>query len=498
VYWTADDDYTEDSSNPNIMVYDSEEIALSDITDVKKMYARLTDYEDALFEPVHTSDLKESKSIKEDVEYEVYFDSGISDEDEFFTDLRQAKKYAKQLVNKYGPKDGNAPAIIKKNNGDSLPDNWDVVDKIYYNTESKSIKEELYKDVSGIMGEPNETYSEEDLENYWNSQKDNDPSLRAYSNYNSWLRDTISNMEEVEEVEEDFSSDEQDLYKEAMRAYKDNDDDFFYNLSDDELVTLWKSCLITGTNPYGAAYDDEVYDAISDRPNSRELFDRAASMVESKSSDEFEFDDEFNAYYDGYTEEDEDKNSAYNKLKRNTTLTEAPTVTLSDDDMFDPSSISLKGLAKKAVDKEKAEIAERERQERIAAAREKYKEVLDSINRDGDVDDNLEKLFNALVPSSGKAETIAGEIVRAMMRILYRDYNDGDKFFCGYGLETCAGSAQYLMDKGFESLEEILSQAERYMDNDDAYTSAITDTAREVVDYILDNPDLLVELKIGN
>jgi hypothetical protein len=189
---------------------------------------------------VEEDDLDESKSIEEAVEYEVYFDSGISDEDEFFTDLRQAKKYAKQLVNKYGPKDGNAPAIIKKNNGDSLPDNWDVVDKIYYNTESKSIKEELYKDVSGIMGEPNETYSEEDLENYWNSQKDNDPSLRAYSNYNSWLRDTISNMEEVEGVEE------------------------------------------------------------------------------SKSSDEFEFDDEFNAYYDGYTEEDEDKNSAYNKLKRNT------------------------------------------------------------------------------------------------------------------------------------------------------------------------------------
>ena len=244
------------------------------------------------------------------------------------------------------------------------------------------IHEGLYKDVSGIMGEPNETYSEEDLENYWNTQKDNDPSLRTYSNYNSWLRDTISYMEEVEEVEE------------------------------------------------------------------------------SKSS----------------------------------TLTEAPDVTLSDDDMFDPSSISLKGLAKKAVDKEKAEIAEKEHQERIVAAREKYKELLDSINRDGDVDDNLEKLFEALVPSSGKAETVAGEIVRAMMRILYRDYNDGDKFFCGYGLETCGGSAQYLMDKGFESLEEILSQAERYMNNDDAYTAAITDTACEVVDYILDNPDLLGEI----
>lgn len=37
----------------------------------------------------------------------------------------------------------------------------------------------------------------------------------------------------------------------------------------------------------------------------------------NESVDEFEFDDEFNAYYDGYTEEDKDENSAYNRLKNN-------------------------------------------------------------------------------------------------------------------------------------------------------------------------------------
>lgn len=143
VYWTADDDYTPDITNPKIMIYDSEDIALSDVSDVKKIYAELTDYEDAIFEPVHTSELStnESKSIKEGVEYEVYFDSGLSDEDEFFTDLRQAKKYAKELVKKYGPKESDTPAIIKKNNGDPLPDNWNVIDKIYYNNESRSIRE---------------------------------------------------------------------------------------------------------------------------------------------------------------------------------------------------------------------------------------------------------------------------------------------------------------------------------------------------------------------
>jgi hypothetical protein len=77
-----------------------------------------------------------------------------------------------------------------------------------------------------------------------------------------------------------FSSDPQDLRKEAMRAYKENDDEFFKSLSDEELVILWKTCLITDGNKFGAPYDDEVYDAISDRPNAREIFDRAKGISE--------------------------------------------------------------------------------------------------------------------------------------------------------------------------------------------------------------------------
>ena len=49
-----------------------------------------------------------------------------------------------------------------------------------------------------------------------------------------------------------------------------------------------------------------------------------------------------------------------------------------------------------------------------------------------------------LMPPSGKAETVAGEIIRAVDRIWYRWYNDGDKINVGYGKETCNGSARYL------------------------------------------------------
>lgn len=45
----------------------------------------------------------------------------------------------------------------------------------------------------------------------------------------------------------------------------------------------------------------------------------------------------------------------------------------------------------------------------------------------------INALFAELVPASGKADTVAGEIVRAVSRIGYRNYNDGDHIGVGYG-----------------------------------------------------------------
>ena len=49
----------------------------------------------------------------------------------------------------------------------------------------------------------------------------------------------------------------------------------------------------------------------------------------------------------------------------------------------------------------------------------------------------INALFEELVPASGKADTVAGEIIRAVSRIIYRNYNDGDHVGVGYGNETC-------------------------------------------------------------
>lgn len=55
-------------------------------------------------------------------------------------------------------------------------------------------------------------------------------------------------------------------------------------------------------------------------------------------------------------------------------------------------------------------------------------------------EDRINKLFKELVPETGKADSLAGELVRAMSRIGYRFYNDGDQLGIGYGqgnLQPC-------------------------------------------------------------
>lgn len=129
-------------------------------------------------------------------------------------------------------------------------------------------------------------------------------------------------------------------------------------------------------------------------------------------------------------------------------------------------------------------------QERSAAKRaDKKNSIISEIK---DSEDPIETAFELLVPSSGKADTVAGEIVRAMMRILYRDYNDGDLFYEGYGVETCGDAVAFLCDK-LPDLESSFEGIAMRQLRDDVYTKEIKKISETVIDYILNNPDLVVE-----
>ncbi|MBR3279220.1 MAG: hypothetical protein IKG01_10050 [Lachnospiraceae bacterium] len=105
------------------------------------------------------------------------------------------------------------------------------------------------------------------------------------------------------------------------------------------------------------------------------------------------------------------------------------------------------------------------------------------------VNDRLSKQFEALVPLEGKAESLAGEIVRAMSRIGYRFYNDGDQLGIGYGKETCNPAGRFLAAKTNEAIASmVLALWGVY--RRDSYETLLDKLAEMVADYIDDHPEL--------
>ena len=64
----------------------------------------------------------------------------------------------------------------------------------------------------------------------------------------------------------------------------------------------------------------------------------------------------------------------------------------------------------------------------------------------GATEERISALFDKLVPGSGNADTVEGEIIRALNRIIYRWGNDGDLFWSGYGAETAGPAMEFLTD----------------------------------------------------
>lgn len=161
-------------------------------------------------------------------------------------------------------------------------------------------------------------------------------------------------------------------------------------------------------------------------------------------------------------------------------------ITLDDEDMFDPKSFSLSGLVNRKVQQEKDAEAAALKAAQNAEAAQKVQRAIKIAKGE---DDELDALLEELVPPSGKCDTLAGEIVRAIKRLLYRDSNDGDKFLYGYGLETCAPAAAFLHSHGYDGpiesiMEEIGQYSFDYSGVDDIYTTRLEELADKIVQDI--------------
>lgn len=108
-----------------------------------------------------------------------------------------------------------------------------------------------------------------------------------------------------------------------------------------------------------------------------------------------------------------------------------------------------------------------------------------------ETEEKLNKLFEELVPTSGKADTVAGELVRAVERIAYRNWNDGDHIGVGYGKETCNPAARYIMACGSETMCKLVENMWG-VEEDDKYDAHVAALELAAVTHITLNPKLRI------
>ena len=104
-------------------------------------------------------------------------------------------------------------------------------------------------------------------------------------------------------------------------------------------------------------------------------------------------------------------------------------------------------------------------------------------------EEKLNRLFEELVPARGKADSLAGEIVRATSRIGYRFFNDGDQIGVGYGKETCNAAARFLMEKTDDTIASLVQGLWEIRD-EAAYEQVLDILVGQIVKYVNDHPEL--------
>lgn len=190
----------------------------------------------------------------------------------------------------------------------------------------------------------------------------------------------------------------------------------------------------------------------------------------------------------------QDDNHGSENKKKESKLTEAPDdLGFETDDEIEAKERAEfeRRLAQRKADRDSAKQKELDRQEQERKdkeakeqAKERGKELYDKFKNLKSYDD----VFELLVPDSGKADTVAGELWRAISRLEYRFFNDGDKFYEGYGRETAGSSAVYLIDEFDDLFSDDLIDMVGVDDND--YERYIEHLKEVAFNFLESNPDL--------
>lgn len=130
---------------------------------------------------------------------------------------------------------------------------------------------------------------------------------------------------------------------------------------------------------------------------------------------------------------------------------------------------------------------------------ESVKMEYEAFDTDEGIDNFYNELFNKYVPACGSAKTVGGEIVRAVSKIHYRFYNDGDFAGYGYGVETASPACSYLADVLCDEVDDIDKLLKNLTDitpeehHEKAYTNALYALEKEIASYLKEHPEVFEE-----
>lgn len=105
------------------------------------------------------------------------------------------------------------------------------------------------------------------------------------------------------------------------------------------------------------------------------------------------------------------------------------------------------------------------------------------------IEKEFNELFDKLVPERGKCESRAGELLRAVSRIRFRNWNDGDHIGVGYGNETCNASARYLQKYGSDKIQSLVTDMWG-LKSEDLYDLAVDRLVELAVEQVNSDPAL--------
>jgi len=121
-------------------------------------------------------------------------------------------------------------------------------------------------------------------------------------------------------------------------------------------------------------------------------------------------------------------------------------------------------------------------------------EIADDINKEFDIDGNIDSWLKAYMKDEGKSNTVGGEILRAFAKIRYRYYNDGDMIGRGYGKETVNPAARYLyehvLDSSTSDIEGMLNGESDINRSDDTYEDWLEGYEGSLENYLRNNEEL--------